>query len=415
MTHPWSVAAIGKRIVLAGAASSVSLALAKTELSPDDAIVAPRPEYPSAARSQHLTGSGVAVVQVDPRSGQVTSARILASTGHKILDDAALKAFRQWRSKPGASSEVHIPISYGMRGYTSDALNARAARLQSQAKEAFRRQDYDVTIRSATQALQLAPGKVSLRELRALAYYRKGDNDASIREYDEVIRLNPTLAPAYVIRGSAYLVKAWHAKALADFNEAIRIDPKNASAYCDRADLEGEVREPDKALRDYDRAIQLAPKFQRAYFNRAAHFGRQCEYEKAIPDFTQAIKLLPNDLDSYAGRAKAYAKLGDRERAVADAKVAIKLKPKTEMSLQRAKDLRMRSTAYNIVGQPELASRDRREAVRLAPNDAGMHDALAWFLATCPEERFRIGSEAVSSAKTACEMSHWEDSGASTP
>ena len=249
MARIWSVPAILKLIVLAGAASFASVALAQDEPS-TEAIVAPPPEYPSAARSQHLTGSGVAVVQVDPRSGQVTSARILDSTGHKILDDAALKAFRQWRSKPGASSEVHIPISYGMRGYTSDALNARAARLESQAREAFQRQDYDVTIRSATQALELAPGKVSLRELRALAYYRKGDNDGSIREYDEVIRLNPTLAPAYVIRGSAYLVKAWHAKALADFNEAIRIDPKNASAYCDRADLEGEVREPDKALRD---------------------------------------------------------------------------------------------------------------------------------------------------------------------
>ena len=135
----------------------------------------------------------MAVVQVDPSSGQVTSARILDSTGHKILDDAALKAFRQWRFKPGATSEVHIPISYGMRGYTSDALNARAARLQSQAKEAFRRQDYDATIRSSTQALQLVPGKASLQGLRGLAYYRKGDNDAAIRDYDEVIRLNPTL------------------------------------------------------------------------------------------------------------------------------------------------------------------------------------------------------------------------------
>jgi len=54
---------------------------------------------------------------------------------------------------------------------------------------------------------------------------------------------------------------------------------------------------------------------------------------------------------------------------------------------------------------------NRRKRFGLAPNDAGMHEALAWFLATCPEERFRIGSEAVSSAKTACEMSHWEDSG----
>jgi tetratricopeptide (TPR) repeat protein len=347
---------------------------------------------------------------VDPRSGQVTSARILDSTGHKILDDAALKAFRQWRFKPGATSEIHIPISYVMRGYTSNAPNARAAPLESQAREAFRRQDYDATIRSATQALQLAPGKVSLRDLRALAYYRKGDNDAAIRDYDEVIRLNPTFASAYVARGSAYMLKGRHEKALADFNEAIRIDPTFARAYCDRAYLEDDLRESDKALRDYDRAIQLAPDFQRAYFDRAVHFVRQREYEKAIPDLTHSIRLLPNDLDAYAARAKAYAKLRDHERAVADAKAAIKLKPTTEIYLQRANDLHLRATAYNILGQPELAARDFHEAVRLAPDDTGTLDAVAWFLATCPQERVRNGAEAVSFAKKACEISRWIDS-----
>ena len=411
MMRPWSVAAISKLTVLAAAASSVSLALAKTEPSPDEAIVAPRPEYPSAARLQHLTGSGVAVVQVDPRSGQVTSARILDSTGHKILDEAALKAFRQWRFKPGAASEIHIPILYVMRGYANNAPNARVLQLESQAREAFRRQDYNATVRSATQALQLAPGKAGLRELRSLAYYRKGDNDAAIRDYSEVIRLNPTFASAYVYRGSAYMVKGWRDKALADFNEAIRIDPGNARAYCDRADLEGELREPDKALQDYDRAIQLAPDFQRAYFNRSSHFIGQRDYARAISDLTQAIQLWPNDLDAYAGRAKAYAKLGDHEHAVADAKVAIKLKPTTEIYLQQANDLYLHANAYSILGQPESALRDLREAVRVAPNYAGAYERLAWFLATCPEERFRNGSEAVSSAKKACEMSHWEDSG----
>src|SRR5205823_907679 len=193
MMRPWSVAAISKLTVLAAAASSVSLALAKTEPSPDEAIVAPRPEYPSAARLQHLTGSGVAVVQVDPRSGQVTSARILESTGHKILDDAALKAFRQWRFKPGTTSEVQVPIRYVME---HDGRNAGspADRLEPQAREAFRRQNYDATIRLATQALQLTPGKASLQALRGDAYYRKGDNDSAITDYDEAIRLNPTVA-----------------------------------------------------------------------------------------------------------------------------------------------------------------------------------------------------------------------------
>ena len=94
----------------------------------------------------------------------------------------------------------------------------------------------------------------------------------------------------------------------------------------------------------------------------------------------------------------------------ADAKVAIKLKPTTEIYLQQANDLYLRAVAYSIIGQPESALRDLREAVRVAPNYAGAHERLAWFIATCPEERFRNGSEAVSSGKKACEMSHWADS-----
>jgi tetratricopeptide (TPR) repeat protein len=61
-------------------------------------------------------------------------------------------------------------------------------------------------------------------------------------------------------------------------------------------------------------------------------------------------------------------------------------------------------------GRPELALRDLREAVHLAPRDPVANGELAWFLATCPEERFRNGTEAVSSAKKACEIWHWENS-----
>jgi Tfp pilus assembly protein PilF len=81
------------------------------------------------------------------------------------------------------------------------------------------------------------------------------------------------------------------------------------------------------------------------------------------------------------------------------------------MSLAQAFDLRMRADAYKIIGQPELALRDLREAVRLMPKDPTANNSLAWFLATCPEERFRNGTEAVSATTKACELSQWERSG----
>jgi len=80
------------------------------------AIYAPRPQYPYEARSRHIMGSGVCVADVDPGSGNVTSATMAQSVGNPILDNAAVSAFRQWRFRPGTVSKVRIPITFTMTG-----------------------------------------------------------------------------------------------------------------------------------------------------------------------------------------------------------------------------------------------------------------------------------------------------------
>lgn len=213
------------------------------------------------------------------------------------------------------------------------------------------------------------------------------------------------------MRGAAYQAQDNATKALADFDEAIRLDPKSARAYCDRAALEDEVlRQADKALADYNEAIRLAPEFHRAYFNRGVHFFVRHDYEHAIVDFNRAVQLMPNDGGAYVYCALAYSKLHNRAQAITEAAAAIKLKP-TEPPLFRATDLDLRSRAYRILGQKELALRDLREAVHQTPERSVANDNLAWFLATCPEDRFRNGTDAVFFAKKACELSHWQRSG----
>ena len=80
------------------------------------AIYAPRPQYPYEARSRHIMGSGVCVADVDPGSGNVTSATMAQSVGNPILDNAAVSTFRQWRFRPGTVSKVRIPITFTMTG-----------------------------------------------------------------------------------------------------------------------------------------------------------------------------------------------------------------------------------------------------------------------------------------------------------
>jgi TonB family protein len=75
-------------------------------------VSSPQPVYPTIARQRRIQGSGIfrLIVAVD---GRVESIQIIQSTGSKILDDAAEKALRQWRFKPGAlTGKVNVPISF---------------------------------------------------------------------------------------------------------------------------------------------------------------------------------------------------------------------------------------------------------------------------------------------------------------
>jgi TonB family protein len=80
------------------------------------ALNAPRPEYPYEARRQKITGSGRAVMSVDPGSGSVTDVRMSTSTGSAFLDNAAIAGFRRWRFKPGSVSTVTCPVTFTLSG-----------------------------------------------------------------------------------------------------------------------------------------------------------------------------------------------------------------------------------------------------------------------------------------------------------
>jgi TonB family protein len=74
------------------------------------AIFAPAPRYPYEARAEHMQGTGSVRLDVETKTGYVTSAQIVKSKGHQMPDDEALKAFRAWRFKP------EVPIQFTSKG-----------------------------------------------------------------------------------------------------------------------------------------------------------------------------------------------------------------------------------------------------------------------------------------------------------
>jgi len=75
------------------------------------------PEIPARARRNGFEGVAILVVSV-AADGSVAGIRVLRSSGHVLLDRAALKAVRDWRFHPAlragrrVSSEIEVPVRF---------------------------------------------------------------------------------------------------------------------------------------------------------------------------------------------------------------------------------------------------------------------------------------------------------------
>lgn len=81
----------------------------------------PAPPYPAAARRRNVQGKVLVYAVVAP-SGACARAEIRHSSGHPILDEAALQAVRAWRFVPATrdgqpvAAGVEIPIVFRLEG-----------------------------------------------------------------------------------------------------------------------------------------------------------------------------------------------------------------------------------------------------------------------------------------------------------
>lgn len=80
----------------------------------------PPPEYPLLARRRQLEGTVVLEAQVGA-DGLVEELALHQSSGHRLLDEAALKGVKGWRFEPGrrgvtaVAMKVLVPVRFGLR------------------------------------------------------------------------------------------------------------------------------------------------------------------------------------------------------------------------------------------------------------------------------------------------------------
>jgi tetratricopeptide (TPR) repeat protein len=186
------------------------------------------------------------------------------------------------------------------------------------------------------------------------------------------------------------------------FTDRIQKKDGLAEAYRMRAKLLSMKEELDNALKDADEAIKLEPVAE-SYIARGDSYGAKKDYDRAIEDFSQAIKLDPKQYLAFFNRAGAWREKKDFDKAIGDYNETLKLDPKYVAALY-GRGL----TCYDKKDY-DKAIKDYTEAIKLDPKNALAINNLAWVYATCPDDKFRDGKQAVGLAKLACELTQWKD------
>jgi tetratricopeptide (TPR) repeat protein len=200
------------------------------------------------------------------------------------------------------------------------------------------------------------------------AAFVKSDFDKAISDYNEAIRLNPKNATAYLPRGIAYVMKMDLDMAIADFSESIRLNSENATTYFERGSIYDAKGEYDNAIKDFNEALQIDPKNIKALLKRGSAYSKEKELDKAINDYNQVLQLDSTNARAYSSRGVAYRKQGEFDKAF----------------------------------------KDFNDGIRLNPKDGMVFNNVAWFRATCANDSFRNGAEAVELATKACELTQWK-------
>lgn len=87
-------------------------------------LATPAPGYPYAAREGWLEGEGLFLLRFDPANGVAREVSVIRSTGHAVLDQAAVSALRQWKIKPHTYEKIKVPINFELTGEKAATMRA---------------------------------------------------------------------------------------------------------------------------------------------------------------------------------------------------------------------------------------------------------------------------------------------------
>jgi tetratricopeptide (TPR) repeat protein len=196
------------------------------------------------------------------------------------------------------------------------------------------------------------------------ALANQGKTNEAVRHYFEALRINPKLSAAHMNLGVALRMGGQLEEAIKHFSKVLHMNPNSAGAYYEIGVTLEKMGKFDEAIRYFSKALRINPNNARLHNYLGIVLARQKKESEAIFHFSEALRIDPNDADANYNLGIIFADQKNIKQAIRRYKRALNLNPNMTKAL------------YN----------------------------LSWILATCNNERYRNGKEAVELATQLCNI-----------
>lgn len=285
-------------------------------------------------------------------------------------------------------------------------------------------------------AIKADPSSVEALQLRAAVHIEQGDIEKAIADFEELIKQNPENVAVHQALATTYASTKKYDEAIEHLGKAIELAPENALNYAMRAEVYEAQEKYDEALADLTQALKVQPNNGGALLARARlHYLRE-NLDEARADINQLLQERPGLSQGILLRSMIEAADGDFQKAIVDLQNILRADPtNVDLQLQLAafyvaderprkaiqvlsgiiaadegnwRALRSRGDALLSVGKHAQAIEDYNTALKLAADNDGILNNLAWVLSTSPKDEVRDGKRAIELATKACEVTNFE-------
>lgn len=224
---------------------------------------------------------------------------------------------------------------------------------------------------------------------KAALLANRGKYDEAEAMFRQVLEIRPGNARDYANLGGVLAGQGRAKEALAAYKKGLEIDPADVDLLNNLGYTLLQLKRHDEAEGYLNTALERDPGFAAALGNLGLLAEQRQQPKLAIAYYQQALEQNPGLLRARYALATQLAVAGDTAAAVEQWRTVLEINPN---ELAAVHDLAVTEAAR---GEHTEAIRYLRQGLAIAPNSSRLVAALAWQLATAPQDELRDGAEAM--------------------